>query len=117
MSYGRCEGLVVGAHGECSSDVEDLIDRMVQRGAQRRFREMGFSSAQTAKSTVLAQVRLSIGIEAIRGMARVRLMNLDTILAGQSSARAAIHRRFNASARACEQRDAYSTRNAFREAS
>ena len=93
-----------------------MIRRMAKRGAQRRYREMGFESAREAKSTVLAQVRLRIGVEAIRGVARVRLANLGIILAGHTSAQACATRRVNASARAREQRDAYSARAAYREA-
>ena len=50
---------------------------------------MGFKSPIAAKSTVLAQVSLAIGIEAIRGVARVRLTNLGTVFAGHASAKAA----------------------------
>ena len=100
MSFGRCEGLTIGAHGECSADIQNLINLMAQRGAQRRYREMGFKSPIAAKITVLAQVSLAIGIEAIRGVSRVRLANLDTVLAGHASSKAAEYRRANTSKRA-----------------
>ena len=89
---------------------------MVSRGSQRRFRSMGFPSARVAKSTIMAQVRLAIGVEAIRGVVRVRLQNLATVLAGHSSTRASTQRRARASARSKEQRDAFWSRNAYREA-
>ena len=54
---------------------------MTQRGSQRRFRETGLKSPIVAKSTVPAQVSLTIGIESIRGVTRVRLTNLVTVLA------------------------------------
>ena len=113
MGYGKCEGLVVRAHGECSPDIHSLIVRMAKRGAQRRFKQMGFKSARAAKGTVLAQVRLSLGIEAIRGVARLRLQNLGTALAGNEAAKAQANRRANAKARFAEQTNAYSARAAF----
>ena len=77
---------------------------MTQRGAQRRFREMGLKSPIAAKSTVPAQVSLAIGIESIRGVARVRLTNLDTVLTERdhASAKTAEYRRSNSSKRAAE---------------
>ena len=99
MSFARCEGLAIGAHGECSPDIKNFINLMAQRGAQRRHREMGFKSPIAAKSTVLVQVSLAIGFEAIRGVARVRPANLVTVLAG--------NRRQEHSASTSEPRDWY----------
>ena len=115
MGYGRCEGLVVGAHGECSPDVHSLIQRMTHRGALRRYKQMGFKSARNAKSTVLAQVRMALGVEAIRGVARVRLQNLGTALAGYEAAKCQANRRANAKARFAEQSNAHYARAAFAE--
>ena len=109
------QGLVVGAHGECSPDIHELIGRMANRGAQRRFKSMGFKSARSAKSTVLAQVRLALGVEAIRGVARVRLQNLGSALAGKASTEAAANRRANAKARYAEQTNAHWARAAYLE--
>ena len=114
LSYGVCEGLAVGAHGECSPDIHNLIQRMAKRGAQRRYKEMGFKSTRDVKSTIVAQVRLSLGVEAVRGVARVRLYNLGTILAGSTSAMNATTRRAQAKARFREQTDAYWSRYAYR---
>ena len=117
MSYGHVDGLAVGAHGECSPDIHALVERMACRGAQRRYKTMGFKTARLAKSTILAQVRLTLGIEAIRGVAMVRLQNLGTILAGSASAKAAAGRRAHARARFQEQNDAHWARHAYREPS
>ena len=79
MGYGHCEGLIVGAHGECSPDIHSLIDRMTSRGAQCRYKNMGFRSVREVRVTIPAQVRLTLGVETIRGMTRLRLKNLGTI--------------------------------------
>ena len=113
--YDVCEGLAVGAHGECSPDIHNLIERMAKRGAQRRYKDMGFKSPRDAKSTIISQLRLSLGVEAIRGVARVRLQNLGTILAGRKSAQNAAKRRAHAKARFREQTDAYWSRGAYRD--
>ena len=115
MGYDHVEGLAVGVHGECSPDIHLLVERMARRGAQRRYKSMGFRSARQAKSTILAQVRLSLGVEGIRGVAAVRLKNLGTILAGPVSATAAAGRRARAQARFREQNDAQWARQAYRE--
>ena len=115
MGYDHIEGLAVGAHGECSPDIHLLVERMARRGAQRRYKSMGFRSAREAKSTILAQVRLSLGVEGIRGVAEVRLKNLGTVLAGPASTSAAAGRRAQAQARFREQNDAHWARQAYRE--
>ena len=117
MGYGHCEGLVGGAHGECSPDIHSFVTRIAKRGVQRRFKQMGFKTAREAKSTVLAQVRMTLGVEAIRGVARLRLQNLGTALAGIESARAQANRRANSKARFAEQTNAHYARAVFVEPS
>ena len=91
--FDRILGLVVGAHGEGSPDMLGLIQRLACREATTRFRVMGFDSSRSAKSTVLNQIYLSIGVEAIRGMARLRIDNLGAILADTTSSKAVTARR------------------------
>ena len=70
-----------------------LLERIAARGADRRFRDMGFNSALQAKSTVKKQVFMTVGIEAMWGMTRLRLNNLGSALAGPVSCKAASARR------------------------
>ena len=93
LRYGRVEGLAVGAHGEGSMDLIKLLDRIAARGADRRFRDLGFDSAIQAKNTIKKHVFMTVGIEAMRGMARLRLNNLGSALAGPVSCKAASARR------------------------
>ena len=94
--YGRVEGLAIGAHGEGSKDLLKLIDRMAERGAVRRHRDLGYVSAGKAFSAVKKHLYLVLGIEAVRGAARLTLTNLGSILAGPASTKAATARRRNA---------------------
>ena len=93
-SFGRVEGLVVGAHGEGSPDLLRFIKLLAERAAMTRFRSMGFDTPRSARSTILGQIRMSLGVEAIRGMARLRVANLGTALAGNASSKTATNRRY-----------------------
>ena len=111
--FGRVEGLVVGAHGEASEDLINFIRRLADRAAQTRFRQMGFQSARSARSTIKQQIYLSLGIEAVRGMARLRIANLAAALAGSTSTKAASARRARAKNLYDEQMNAYWARHCY----
>ena len=111
--FGRIHGLVVGAHGEGSPDMLRLLQQIACRAATTRFRVMGFDSSRSAKSTVLNQIYLSVGVEAIRGMARLRIDNLGAILAGTTSTKAATARRNRAQHLYYEQCQAYFARQCY----
>ena len=96
QSYGRVEGLVIGAHGECNQALYDFIRRIATQGALSRFKETGFKSPLDVRSTVLSQIYLSLGVEAIRGVDRIRVANLTLALAGSKSRKAAAARRLAA---------------------
>ena len=113
QSFGRVDGLVVGAHGEFSEDLMRLVKRLVKQGAQSRFLEMGFDSPSDARSTISRQVFMALGIEATRGMARLRIDSLGIALAGTASNNAASMRRRASKATFEQYRDAYQTRHAF----
>ena len=115
QDFGRVEGLVVGAHGEGSPDLLKFIGRLAKWGATTRFRTMGFKNARAAKSTVLGQLYVSLGVEAIRGMARLRIANLGAVLAGKVSTKAATARRTRASQFYYEQNQAYWARMCYRD--
>ena len=93
QAYGRVEGLVVGAHGEASPELNDLIHLVAEKDTLSRFRVLGFDSPLAARSTVLNQIYLASGGEAIRGVVRLRVANLSTVLAGSCSRKAAKARR------------------------
>ena len=107
LRFGRVEGLAVGAHGEGSMDLIKLLERIAARGADRRFRDLGFNSALQAKSTVKKQVFMTVGIEAMRGMARLRLNNLGSALAGPVSCKAASARRAKSRSKHRDHNDCY----------
>ena len=75
-TFGRVRGLVVGAFGECSTDVHELIRAMSAIGAQRGWRTMGARSLKDAASALKRNAVRSIGIEAVRGHARLKLDRL-----------------------------------------
>ena len=106
QAYGRVEGLVVGAHGEASPELNDLIHLS-------RFRVLGFDSPLAARSTVLNQIYLASGGEAIRGVVRLRVANLSTVLAGSCSRKAAKARRQAAKSLFEEQNLAYWHRHCY----
>ena len=109
--YGQVEGLAVGAHGEASRDLLDLIDLMADRGATRRFRELGCDSMEDARKIIKRQVLMVVGIEAMRGMARLKLDNLVTILVTPASGRQTAARRARAKAMHGTQVDLYWARH------
>ena len=88
---------------------------LATRGVMTRFRSMGFQSVRAAKSTVLQQLYVSLGVEAIRGMARLRIANLGTVLAGTTSTKAATARRNRAQHFYYEQNQAYWSRMCYRD--
>ena len=113
QGFGRVKGLVVGAHGEFSPDLVQLTRALAKQGAQSRHRDMGFDSAHDAYSTVSAQVWLALGIEATRGMARLRIHKLGIALAGNTSNKAAAARRQRSRASHAQRAQAYEARHCF----
>ena len=93
QKFGKVEGFVVGAHGECSQALMHFIKRVANQGALTRFRTMGFKSPLEARSTVLSQMYMALGVEAIRGIARIRVANHALALAGSRSRNAESKRR------------------------
>ena len=75
-TFGRVKGLIFGAFGEGSPDVHALIHLISVKGAERGWRPMGASSAGDAAAALKRQAERSIGIEAVRGHARLKLDRL-----------------------------------------
>ena len=93
IQYGVVEGLAIGAHGEGSDTLMALVDRMAERGATRRYRDLGYGSAKSAWPMIKQHILMRLGVEAIRGCARLKLTNLASILAGGESTKAQAARR------------------------
>ena len=79
LEFGPIRGLVVGAFGEVNPEVPKLIKRMAEYNAERQWRMMGASTVTEAAATLKARFTRSIGVEAARGLARLRLRNLDRV--------------------------------------
>ena len=75
-TFGRVQGLIFGAFGEGSPDVHALIHLISVKGAERGWRPEGASSAGDAAAALKRQAERSIGIEAVRGHARLKLDRL-----------------------------------------
>ena len=73
VDFGRVEGLVVDSHGETSEDLIRFIRRITDRSCETRFRQMGFSSPRSVKSTVKQQIYPSLGIEKVGDMTRLHI--------------------------------------------
>jgi len=113
QGFGRIKGLVVGAHGEFSPDLIDFVEKLAEQGAQSRHRDMGFDSPKAAMSTVKQQVFLALGIEAVKGMARMRIDKLGVALAGNTSTTHGTARRQRGKQTFRQQTEAYERRHCF----
>ena len=80
--YGRIDGLVFGAFGEASTDVEQLLQACAKIGAERHWREMGARKPEEAQDVLLAKYRRQIGVEAVRGHATLKLDRLRQVRGG-----------------------------------
>ena len=56
-----------------------LVDLIATKAAEDKWRLMGATSLAQAKQTFVIRVRRSIGVEAARGLARLRLANLTHV--------------------------------------
>ena len=113
QGFGRIKGFVVGAHGEFSPDLIDFVHMLAKQGSKTRFRDMGFDSPLAAYSTVKHQVLLALGIEAVKGAARLKIDKLGIALAGHESNSAGATRRAASKAAHNAQTDAYQSRHCF----
>ena len=86
---------------------------MAKQGAQSRFRDMGFTTASEAYSTMFQQVVLELGIEATRGMERMRINKLGIALAGNVSSRMKAKRQSAARDQYYNQADGYASRHCY----
>ena len=75
-AYARIRGWVIGAFGEASPDVHELVKELGDIGATRGWRDMGASSAEEASAVLRGRARRHLGIEGVRGHARLKLDRL-----------------------------------------
>ena len=84
QSYGRIRGFVFGAFGEVSKDVQKYTEELAEMGSERTWRDMGARSQMEAKNLIRTMIRESIGIEAVRGNARLLLDRL-AVMSGDAA--------------------------------
>ena len=98
-SYDPVRGLVFGAWGEASSDVDRLLRLCAESGATRHWRGMRARNSEEAKGVLAWLLRRRWGITALRENARLKLERLEFVGHGATAASA---RRANAAlGRAC----------------
>ena len=84
--FGTVRALVFGPRGEVSKDVERLIRKAAEVGAERRWRLMGARSQQEARAALLFMMRRSIGITAVRANAKMMRERLGLVLGNGAAA-------------------------------
>ena len=80
QEFGKVKGLVFGPRGETSDEVEELVNKMAKKAAERQWRNMGARSAVEARGVVKARITRSLGIAAVRAAARLKLDRLGIAL-------------------------------------
>ena len=86
LSYGRVRGLVFGAWGEASQDVERLLSQLAKQGARNKWRRMGCLSEKAAVGCLAWLLRRRWGITAVRENARLKLERLCFVGRGATAA-------------------------------
>ena len=90
LSYGVVRGLVFGAWGEASPDVERLLSTLARAGARHRWRAMGSTDEASAIGCLAWLMRRRWGMAALRENARLKLDRLSWV--GRGAANAATRR-------------------------
>ena len=72
LDHGHVRGLVFGAYGEWSSDVEHLLEEAAHSAARRGWHRMGCASEAVAYGLIVASYRRRLGIVVVREFARHR---------------------------------------------
>ena len=85
-SYGRIEGLVFGAYGEVSRDVDALVKLAATHGAPARWRDMGARNVMEARSTITQQWRRTLGVQGVRAHAALKRAVLRRVIGGDENA-------------------------------
>ena len=85
-TYDPVRGLVFGAFGETSPDVERLLSACCQAGATRHWREMRLATPAEARGILAWMLRVRWGMTAVREAARLKLERLEFVGNGAAAA-------------------------------
>ena len=91
-TYPRVRGLVAGAFGEVSSDMEKLVQQ-IAAAAAAEWQQLGARDFTEARAVLIAKIRREIGIEMVRGYAVMKRDVLRRERGGGNHAQAARNRR------------------------
>ena len=78
-SFGPVRVMAVGAYGEMSDDVHQLLDVVVTAEAERCWRQLGARTCAEARSYLMCRTVRSWGITAAREFARHRLRRVEFV--------------------------------------
>ena len=90
MTFDPVHGLVFGAWGEASPQVEKLLGWLAQEGAGKLWRDMGCVDAPAARGILAWSIRRRWAMTALRQNARLKIDRLTYV--GQGAAQAARRR-------------------------
>ena len=82
-SFGRVEGLAIGAFGEVSQDVRKLLRDASKGGAELHWREMGAKGESFAATAIYQLWKQRLCIANIREMHRLKLKRLADHVTGE----------------------------------
>ena len=85
-SFGDVKGLVFGAWGETSPDVERLLALLARRGAALHWRALDCQDENAAKGILAWMLRRRWGLTALRECARLKLERLAFVGRGAGAA-------------------------------
>ena len=91
QSFGRTQGFVVGAYGECSRDLLDLVEQTATKQSMHDWRRMGCKNAVEATGILVETNRTNISLAALRSHARLLLDRIDLYM--NAGGTAALQRR------------------------
>jgi len=86
QGYGTVRGLVFGAWGEASPDIEKLLTWLAGLGASRHWRTMGCLEEAKARGILAWSLRRRWGLTAVRENARLKLDRLRHVGSGAAIA-------------------------------
>ena len=89
-SYGPLLGLVVGAWGEASNDLHNLVQTLADARLQKQGRARGRQGSSGELGIVVSQIRRSLSTTAVRAQAEILLNRLSML--GPGARRAAKRR-------------------------
>ena len=79
VGYGEVRAMVVGSFGECSAFVHELAGKAALAGAHKHCRTLRCASPDDARSVLVAMLRRSWGMAALRANAQLVIGRLDLV--------------------------------------